>query len=103
MKEEKGLRANNLRAYIKDGPCGTFDQVALITGINVRTLRRYASGETMPTVENAIKIARCLRLDVEDIFDRPYDPYIFDGVWNDEGMMLFGDPRGPILPKNDFL
>lgn len=50
------------RAIQKDG--GTYDTVSQMTGINSRTLKRIAAGETDPRFSDVIKISKATGVDL---------------------------------------
>lgn len=63
-------RYNNLGKVI-EASGHSVAEVSHYTGINEKTLYRYISGESVPNVKVALRIAKCLDANIYDIYDRP--------------------------------
>ena len=46
----------------------SFPEVEELTGISIRTLKRYADGETMPMLDKAVIISECLGASINQIW-----------------------------------
>lgn len=68
ITEEDILQDFSIRfKYFKEESKRTFNDISIVTGIGISTLKKYASGSLTPSMISLLKIAKCLHCRIEDL------------------------------------
>lgn len=68
ITEEDILHDFSIRfKYFKEESKRTFNDISIVTGIGISTLKKYASGSLTPSMISLLKIAKCLHCSIEDL------------------------------------